>query len=102
MISTIATGHMGHSVNHHSILEALECRVNCVVPLLLSRFIGFLLRSNGEAEFGWKGSGCRAAAGGIFRDHRGSIIRTYCFDIGVGTAFFVEISTVIHGIEYAH
>lgn len=30
------------------------------------------------------------------------MIRAYCFDVGVGMAFFVEISVVIQGIKYAY
>lgn len=40
--------------------------------------------------------------GGIFRDHRETVIRAYCFDVGVGMAFFVEILVVIQGIKYAY
>lgn len=40
----------------------------------------------------------RAAAKGIIRDHRGTFVGAYFFNVSVGTAFIAKISTVIQGI----
>ena len=49
-----------------------------------------------------QGAPDRVAAGGVFRDHMGIVIRAYCFDVEIVTAFLAKISALIHGIEYAH
>ena len=56
------------------------------------------LNTNGMAQ----GTSNRVAAGGVFRNHKGVVIGAYCFDVGMGTAFLAEISTLIQGMDYTY
>lgn len=79
------------------------CSVDCVVPLYLDSLTsspGWWVKLNLDSMA--QGTPGKAVVGDVFRDYKGSIIGVYCFDVDVGTTFFVNILTVIHGIEYAH
>ena len=105
MLSIIATGHMGHSATNLSNLLDLGVqgrtpRTPLTVPVhWIPPQVGWMkLNSDGVAL----GAPSKVAVGGVFPDYTGSVIGAYYFDVGVGTTFFAEISTMIHGIEHAY
>ena len=98
MVSVISKGHTGYSAMDLTILRGLGVpsrprRAPLFIPVhWLPPQVGWVkLNTEGMAQ----GAPGRAAAGGVFRDHRGVVIGAYYFDIGICTAFLAEILTLI-------
>ena len=104
-VYVIAKGHIGSSAMDLTIFRGLSVqsrprRAPLFIPVhWLPPQVGWVkLNTDGMAQ----GAPGRAAARGVFRDHMGVVVGTYCFDIGIGTGFLAEISALIQGIEYAY
>ena len=94
MVYVIAKGYIGYTVLDFYILQGLclQCRPRrapLFIPVhWLPPQIGWVkLNTNGMAQ----GAPGRAAARGVFRDHKGVVIGAYCFNVGLGTTFLAEI-----------
>ena len=105
MVSVIAKGHIGYVASDFSILFGLGVqgrphRAPLSIPVhwLPLQTSWVKLNTDGMAQ----GAPGKAAASGVFKYHKRVVIGVYCFDVGIGTTFFAEISALIQGIEFPY
>ncbi|XP_004296004.1 PREDICTED: putative ribonuclease H protein At1g65750-like [Fragaria vesca subsp. vesca] len=80
------------------VILVLKCQSALRIVLWHPPLIPWLkLNTNGFS----KGNPGLAGCGGVFRDSFGRLIGGYCQGLGTQTTFFVELMTVILGVEFA-